>query len=60
VLGSKLPAHSLTARRGALATWNGIPGLRPAGAFLLKGSYESKLSTPLSTKKHRSFAAMPF
>ncbi len=61
VLARERAAHSLAPRRrGPCKALNGIPGLRPFGTFLPKGSYESELSTPLSTKKHRSYAAMPF
>ena len=43
-------AHSLDARRGALATWNGIPGLRPAGAFLLSCLMQASLQRPDNKK----------
>ena len=52
--------HPWPPAAGLCKIWNGIPGLRPSGAFSLNGPYESKLSTARPTKKHRSFAAMPF
>ena len=58
--GFRLRRHPCPPAAGLCKIRNGIPGLRPSGAFSLNGPYESKLSTARPTKKHRSFAAMPF
>ena len=56
-LRADIPASS---PEGPCKAWNGISGLRPSGAFSLNDPYENKFSTGRPTKKHRSFAAMPF